>query len=91
LGREEPHFRLAFAMGKVQGTPSMRSHMLAHLATTKFFFLNPLLSEVRLKRKDFPEAVRLPWAQENRFQQFLPLLLTTSVSNKSGNLLSLKS
>ncbi len=34
---------------------------------------------------------RLPWAHENRLQQLLPLLLTTSVSNKSGNLLSLKS
>ena len=37
LWREEPHFRLAFAMGKIRGTPGMRSHMLAHLATTKFF------------------------------------------------------
>jgi hypothetical protein len=36
-------------------------------------------------------AARLPWAHQTRLQQLHPLLLTTNVSNKSGNLLSLKS
>ena len=30
---------------------------------------------------------RLPWAHETRLQPLHPLLLTTNVSNKSGNLL----
>jgi len=42
-------------------------HAEPHARTSchnQILLLNPLLSEVRLKRKDFPEAVRLPWAQE---------------------------
>jgi len=31
------HFRLPFAMGKIRGTPCMRSHNSAHHATTKYF------------------------------------------------------
>ena len=38
----------------------------------------------------FPNAARLPWAHTPRLQQLRPFLLTTNVSNKSGNLLSLK-
>ena len=36
LGRAGPYFRLAFSMGKIRGTPCMRSHILVHRATTKF-------------------------------------------------------
>jgi len=32
-------------------------------------------------------AARLPWAHTTRLHQLHPLLLTTNVSNKSGNLL----
>ncbi len=32
-------------------------------------------------------VARLPWAQTPRLQQLRPFLLTTNVSNKSGNLL----
>jgi hypothetical protein len=32
-------------------------------------------------------STRLPWAQDTRLQQLHPTLLTTNVSNKSGNLL----
>jgi len=35
----------------------------------------------------FPNAARLPWAHTPRLQQLRPFLLTTNVSNKSGNLL----
>ena len=32
-------------------------------------------------------VAHLPWAHRTRLQQVRPLLLTTNVSNKSGNLL----
>jgi hypothetical protein len=31
------HFRRYFAMGKIRGTPCMRSHICVHRATTKYF------------------------------------------------------
>ncbi len=50
-------------------------------------FLIRLFSKRRLKRKDFQEIAPLAWAHDTRLQQLHPLLLTTNVSNKSGNLL----
>src|SRR5260370_36003895 len=50
-------------------------------------FLTRLFSKTRLKRKDFQEIARLPWAHTPRLQQLHPFLLTTNVSNKSRNLL----
>jgi len=41
----------------------MRSHISVHRATTKYFY-NSFVSKLRLKRKDFQEILRLPWAQE---------------------------
>jgi hypothetical protein len=35
----------------------------------------------------FVKGARLPWAHATRLQQLHRLLLTTNVSNKSGNLL----
>src|SRR5216684_2555992 len=51
------------------------------------FVITLLFSKTRLKRKDFQEIVRLTWAHTIRLQQLHPFLLTTNVSNKSGNLL----
>ena len=60
--------RAAFSPGFRYGENSGDSrHAEPHARTSchyQILLLNPLLSEVRLKRKDFPEAVRLPWAQE---------------------------
>src|SRR6266550_1233479 len=50
-------------MGKIRGTLRMRSHISIHRATTKYFS-NSFVLKTRLKRKDFQEIVRLPWAQE---------------------------
>jgi hypothetical protein len=64
LGREEPHFRLAFRYGENSGDSR---HAEPHARTSchyQILLLNPLLSEVRLKRKDFQEIARLAWAQE---------------------------
>jgi hypothetical protein len=41
----------------------MRSHISVHRAATKYFSTR-LFSKLRLKRKDFQEILRLPWAQE---------------------------
>ena len=57
------HFRRYFAMGNIRGTPCMRSHICVHRATTKYFS-NSFVLKLRLKRKDFQEILRLPWAQE---------------------------
>ena len=55
--------RLLLGMGKIRGTPCMRNHILVHRATTKIF-ANSFAFKGKLKRKDFPEIARLPWAQE---------------------------
>jgi hypothetical protein len=42
-------------------------HAEPHAPTSchyQILWLNPLLSDVRLKRKDFPEVTRPSWAQE---------------------------
>src|SRR5208282_559890 len=65
-------------------------HAEPHLHTSchyQILWLNHLFSEVRLKRKDFQEVARLSWAHDTRLQQLRPLLITTNLSNKSGNLL----
>src|SRR5438876_559874 len=35
--RRSEHFRRYFAMGKIRGTPYMRSHIFVHRGTTKYF------------------------------------------------------
>src|SRR6266566_3302256 len=79
-------FRLFFAVGKIVGTPCMRSHIIAHRATPPNYSLTPLFSETKLKGKDFQEVARLAWAHAARLQQLHPSLLAANVSNKSGNL-----
>jgi len=63
----------------------MRSHIIAHRATTKFF-LSSFIFRNEIERKDFQEVARLAWAHAARLQQLLQSLLTANVSNKSGNL-----
>jgi hypothetical protein len=60
---------------------------LRYIVPLPNIFLTHVFSKLRLKRKDFQKIVRLPWAHATRLQQLHGLLLTTNVSNKSGNLL----
>ena len=62
-GNRSEHFRCCFAMGKIRGTPRIRSHISVHRTTTKYF-LTRLFSKMRLKRKERQEILRQPWAQE---------------------------
>jgi hypothetical protein len=54
---------LFFAMGKIRGTPRLRSHISAHRATTKSSE-QVLCFQKKFAKKDFQEIPRLPWAQE---------------------------
>jgi hypothetical protein len=59
-----PRVLLLFRYGENSGDSR---HAEPHARTSchyQILLLNPLLSEVRLKRKDFPEVARLTWAQE---------------------------
>jgi hypothetical protein len=58
-----------------------------YIVALQNIFLTRLFSKLRLERKDFQEILRLSWAHRTRLQQVRPSLLTTNVSNKSGNLL----
>src|SRR6266404_4060272 len=57
------HFRRYFAMGKIRGTPCMRSHICVHRATTKYFS-NSFVFNTEIEKEELPEILRLPWAQE---------------------------
>jgi hypothetical protein len=41
----------------------MRSHILTRPATTKYFS-NSFAFKTKIEKKDFPEVIRLTWAQE---------------------------
>jgi hypothetical protein len=58
-----------------------------YIVSVRNIFLTHLFSNLHLKRKNFQEILRLPWAHRTRLQRFLFSLLTTNVSIKSGNLL----
>src|ERR1700723_64700 len=47
------HFRLFFAMVKIQGTPCMRSHISAHRATTKYFS-NSFVFKTGIEKEGLP-------------------------------------
>src|SRR5882762_8984865 len=49
------HFRLPFAMGKIRGTRRMRSHVLAHSATTKYFS-NSLVFKTKIEKEGLPRG-----------------------------------
>ncbi len=57
------HFRRYFAMGKIRGTPCMRSHICVHRATTKYFS-NSFVFKTEIDKEELPGDITLPWAQE---------------------------
>jgi hypothetical protein len=59
--------RSSFAVLRYGENSGDSMHAEAHFRTSchyQMLFLTPLFSKQRLKRKDFPEIVRLTWAQE---------------------------
>ena len=48
-----PGFRLFFAMGKIRGTPCMRSHISAHRATIKYFS-NSFVFKTEIEKEGLP-------------------------------------
>src|SRR5437773_5706600 len=57
------HFRRYFAMGKFGGLHACAATFV-YIVPLPNIFLTRLFSKLRLKRKDFEEILRLPWAQE---------------------------
>ena len=54
LGRSPSEIlRLRFAMGKIRGTPCMRSHISVHRATTKYFS-NPFVFKTPIEKEGLP-------------------------------------
>ncbi len=47
------HFRLPFAMGKIRETRRMRSHVLAHSATAKYFS-NSFVFKTEIEKEGLP-------------------------------------
>jgi hypothetical protein len=47
------HFRLPFAMGKIQGTPCMRIHISVHRATVKYFS-NSFVFKTEIEKEGLP-------------------------------------
>jgi len=47
------HFRRYFAMGKIRGTPCMRSHICVHRATTKYFS-NSFVFKTEIQKEGLP-------------------------------------
>ncbi len=56
LGRNRSEMiRLIFAMGKIQGTLYMRSHILLHRATTKYFS-NSFVFKTKIEKEGLPRG-----------------------------------
>jgi|ERR1700674_114353 len=53
---ETGNYRLIFAMGKIRGTPCMRSHTSAYRATTKYFS-NPFVFKTRIEKEELPRDI----------------------------------
>jgi hypothetical protein len=47
--------RLFFAMGKIQGTPDMRSHISVHPVTTKYFS-NSCVFKTKIEKEGLPRG-----------------------------------
>jgi hypothetical protein len=56
------HFRRYFTMGKIRGTPCMRSHICVHRATIKYFS-NSFIFKTEIEKEGLPADIT-PWAQE---------------------------
>jgi len=52
-GNRSEHFRRYFAMGKIRGTPYMRSHIFVHRATTKYFS-NSFVFKTEIEKEGLP-------------------------------------
>src|SRR6266851_449567 len=52
-GNRSEHFRRYFAMGKIRGTPYMRSHIFVHRATTKYFS-NLFVFKTEIEKEGLP-------------------------------------
>ena len=52
-GNRSVHFRRYFAMGKIRGTPYMRSHIFVHRATTKYFS-NSFVFKTEIEKEGLP-------------------------------------
>jgi len=86
VGTDRSTFAVISLWGKFGG-PHACGGTLPHMVPLPNIFLTLFFSDQRLKRKDFPEVARPPWAHRTRLQRLLLLILTANVSNKSGNLL----
>jgi hypothetical protein len=58
---------------------------------TRLLFAQGALLRAQASSLSFQPGSAPAWAHETRLQQLLPFLLTTNVSNKSGNLLFARS
>jgi hypothetical protein len=52
-GNRSEHFRCYFAMGRIQGTPCMRSHIYVHRATPKYFS-NSFIFKTEIEKEGLP-------------------------------------
>jgi hypothetical protein len=72
------HFRRYFAMGKIRGTPYMRSHICVHRATTKYFS-NSFVFKTEIEKEGLPGDITPalgaggPRFKSGRPDQFLTL------------------
>jgi hypothetical protein len=82
VGTDRSTFAVISLWGKFGGLHACGS-TFSHMVPLPSIFLTHLFSKLGLKRKDFPEIVRLTWAHRTRLQRLPFLLLTANVSNKS--------
>ena len=52
-GNRSEHFRRYFGMGRIRGTPYMRSHIFVHRATTKYFS-NSFVFKTEIEKEGLP-------------------------------------
>src|SRR5260370_1734919 len=55
-GKRSEHFRCYFAMGKIQGTPCMRSHISVHRATARYF-LKSFIFKTEIEKEGLPRDI----------------------------------
>ena len=55
-GNRSEHFRCYFAMGKIQGTPCMRSHISVHRATARYFFKS-FIFKTEIEKEGLPKDI----------------------------------
>jgi hypothetical protein len=60
-GNRPDHFRCYFAMGKIRGTPCMRSHISVHRVTTKYFS-NSFVFKTEIEKEGLPGDITPAWS-----------------------------